>query len=249
MLIQKEMKMADVIHHDHFLIPVINRFGIHLGFGDKTIEELCRENNVNTVFFLTILNAYHDHEYFPRKHLQSFPAHLLVNYLVKSHQYYLEIKVPEIEKLIDELPEETDLDKETLRLLQNFFLEYKQELINHIQREEERVYPYILELEKAVSSGNVPDSVFRQMNDYPITEYEAEHKNVEEKLLDLKNIIIKYLPDTNNDKPFFMILKELFALENDLNDHARIEDLILVPKVETMETALKSKNKENDTQA
>ncbi len=243
MLIQKEMKMADVIHHDHFLIPVINRFDIHLGFGDKTIDDLCRENNVNTVFFLTILNAYHDHEYFPKKHLQSFPASLLVTYLIRSHKYYLEVKVPEIEKLINNLSDETGMEEETLTLLKNFFSEYKQELIHHIQREEDRVYPYIVELEKAVNSGIIPDSVTRQMNDYPITDYEAEHENVEEKLFDLKNIIIKYLPDTKDDKPFFKILKELFALENDLNDHARIEDLILVPKVEAMEKTLKSKTK------
>ncbi|NOX84569.1 MAG: hypothetical protein GXO86_01170 [Chlorobi bacterium] len=240
MLIQKEMKLADVIHHDHFLIPVINRFGIHLGFGDKTIDELCRENDINTIFFLTILNAYHDHEYFPKKHLQSFPASLLVNYLLKSHQYYLDEKVPEIEKLIVSLPDETDMDNGTLTLLENFFSEYKQELINHIRREEDLVYPYIVEMEKAVSSGVIPDSVFKQMADYSITDYEAEHENVEEKLFDLKNIIIKYLPETKDDRPFFKILKELFALENDLNDHSRIEDLILVPKVEAMERKLKS---------
>ncbi len=240
MLIQKEMKLAEVIHHDHFLIPVINRFGIHLGFGNKTIDELCRENDLNTEFFLTILNAYHDHQYFPKKHLQSFPASLLVSYLIRSHQYYLEEKVPEIEKLINNLSEETEMDSETLELLKNFFSEYKHELVNHIRREEDRVYPYIVELETAVSSGTVPKNVSRQMADYPITDYEAEHENVEEKLFDLKNIIIKYLPETKDDKPFFRVLKELFALENDLNDHSRIEDMILVPKVEAMEYSLKT---------
>ncbi len=41
MRIEKDMKLADVIHHDFSLIPVINRFGIQLGFGDSTIEEIC----------------------------------------------------------------------------------------------------------------------------------------------------------------------------------------------------------------
>jgi len=234
------MKLADVIHHDHFLIPVINRFGIRLGFGDKTIDDLCRQNNINTGFFLTILNAYHDHRYFPKKHLQSFPASLLVNYLKQAHKYYLDEKIPEIENLIDELQQGTGLDKGTCRLLKNFYAEYRQELINHIQREEEIVYPYVVNLERALESGNIPETVTAQMNDYPITDYEAEHENVEEKLFDLKNIIIKYLPETRDDKPFFRILKELFALENDLNDHSRIEDLILVPKVEAMEHTLKT---------
>ena len=67
MLIQKEMKLADVIHHDHNLVPVINRFGIRLGFGEKTIEELADEYEINADFFLVILNAYHDPQYFPEE--------------------------------------------------------------------------------------------------------------------------------------------------------------------------------------
>ena len=51
MLIQKEMKLADVIHHDHNMVPVINRFDTHLGFGEKTIDELCIEKTINTEFF------------------------------------------------------------------------------------------------------------------------------------------------------------------------------------------------------
>ena len=78
------------------------------------------------------------------------------------------------------------------------------------------------------------------MKEYSINDYEKDHDNVEEKLYDLKNIIIKYLPSSQNDKQYFNLLKELFLLENDLNEHSRIEDLILVPKVEAMEFTIKS---------
>ena len=240
MLIEKDMKLADVIHHDHNLVPVINRFGIHLGFGDKTIETLCKINNVNQEFFLTILNAYHDHQYFPRKHLQSFPAALLIDYLKRSHRYYIDEKIPEIELFIEKLGKENDLDTETFTLLKNFFSEYKQELFNHINKEESTVYPYVKKLENAIDSGLISKELLEEMKTYSITDYEKEHDDVEEKLFDLKNIIIKYLPNSENDKLYFNLLKELFELENDLNDHSRIEDLILVPKVEAMEYSLRS---------
>ncbi len=73
------------------------------------------------------------------------------------------------------------------------------------------------------------------VKEYSITLYEKEHDDVEEKLNDLKNIIIKYLPTVKDQKNRFLLLKELSALENDLADHARIEDLILIPKVEILE--------------
>lgn len=240
MLIQKEMKLADVIHHDHSLVAVINRFGVYLGFGDKKIEAICMENNINTGFFLTILNAFHDPQYFPKKHLQSFPASMLIDYLRKTHRYYLDEKIPEIELLISELIKINEESNEAFVLLKNFFLEYKNELSNHIYREEQRVYPYVLELEKAVDSEKIPDKLTAEMAMYSITDYEAEHENVEEKLYDLKNIIIKYLPATAGKRIVNSILHEIFLLESDLKDHARIEDLILVPKVESMEYTIKN---------
>lgn len=240
MLIQKEMKLADVIHHDYNLIPVINRFGIHLGFGDKTIEELCEERTVSIEFFLTILNAFHDRQFFPKKHLQSFPANQLIGYLKKSHQYYLEEKVPEIERSIDQLKNNSDLSSETFHLLKNFFEEYQKELSNHIKNEEERVYPFVQKLEDAINSGEISQALIKEMEEYSITDYEADHDDVEAKLYDLKNIIIKYLPSSENDKHYFNVLKELFMLESDLNEHSRIEDMILVPKVEAMEFTIKT---------
>lgn len=235
MRIEKDMKLADVIHHDFSLILVINRFGIHLGFGDGTIDEICNEKGVNSEFFLTILNTYHDPQYFPKKHLQSFHSKTLIEYLRSAHQFYLEQKIPEIKNLIFKLTEESDQHKDRYKLALNFFKEYQEELSRHIDREEKLVYPYIYELENAIEGGKAPEELIHHMDTYSIMDYEDEHDNVEEKLFDLKNLIIKYLPATKNDSISYRILMELFDLEKDLREHARIEDIILVPKVEAME--------------
>jgi len=235
MLLEKDMKLADVIHHDYNLIPVISRFGIMLGFGDGSIENICNEKQINTDFFLTILNAFHDPQYLDKDYLQSFSATLLIEYLQKTHNYYLQNKIPEIEDLIKEMESESEIDSISYKLLQKFFEGYKKELVKHIEREEQRVYPYVIDLENALKNKDISPSILSQIKEYSITSYEAEHENVEEKLMDLKNIIIKYLPCSKYQQSRYSLLKELTVLEKDLNDHARIEDLILVPKVELLE--------------
>ena len=235
MLIEKDMKLADVLHHDHNLIPVISRFGIKLGFGENTIEEICATQQLDTDFLLTILNTFHDPRYFADRHLKSFPVGLLISYLKETHKNYLNERLPYIALLINRLTETSSNHKSAYQLLMNFFVEYKKELTKHIEREEKVVYPYVLQLEAAIVSGTTSDELLKQVNTYSITDYEAEHENVEEKLFDLKNIILKYLPPTTDQNLCFTILHELFILEKDLNEHARIEDTILVPKVEEME--------------
>jgi regulator of cell morphogenesis and NO signaling len=160
--------------------------------------------------------------------------------------YYLDEKVPEIESYIDDLKANKDLDTETYLLLKNFFGQYKQELTHHIEREENEVYPYVNKLEGFIRKGTVEQAFLESMEEYSIHDYEEDHDDVETKLYDLKNIIIKYLPPTGNDRSYFQVLRELFALENDLNDHSRIEDLILVPKVEAMEYTIKNMQTDND---
>jgi len=88
---------------------------------------------------------------------------------------------------------------------------------------------------KAIETGKVTNELLSQMESYSINDYEDEHDNVEEKLFDLKNLIIKYLPALENNSTSYKILLELFDLEKDLREHARIEDMILVPKVGAME--------------
>ena len=170
--------------------------------------------------------------------MQSFPASTLIEYLRKAHQYYLEQKIPEIKELIFKLTEESDENKDTYQLALNFFEEYQDEFISHLSREEKFVYPYVMELEKTIEIGKVSNELLGQMESYSINDYEDEHDNVEEKLFDLKNLIIKYLPALENNLTSYKILLELFDLEKDLREHARIEDMILVPKVEAMEFAI-----------
>ena len=239
MLIHENMKMAEVVLHDHTLVPIINRFGIHLGFGDRSIAEVCRRHQLNTDFFVTILNAFHDPGYFPQKRLRNFPAALIIDYLQRAHRYFLEDKLPEIFDLIQEMIRLYPLEPSVSELITGFFSGYAAELTKHISREEEKVYPYVLQLEKALEENRFDAPLYRRVLEYPIAEYEAEHENVEEKLLDMKNILIKYLPEPQDDRPGYRVLRELFALEKELNEHARIEDLILVPKVKLLEERLK----------
>jgi regulator of cell morphogenesis and NO signaling len=241
MLITKNIKMADVIHMNYFTLSVLNRFGIALGFGDKTVNEVCVKANVDVDFFLEIANTFVDKDYFPKKHLQTFSVKLITDYLRKTHYDYHQIKVPEIESLIEEMVKSCYTEKETLVLLKKFFNDYKQELLNHTHREETIVFPYAIAIEEAYNSESLNNSVFDLMETYSIAIFQNEHENIEEKLFDLKNIIIKYLPQPNNSENCHKLLYELFSLEQDLTDHSRIEDKVLVPKVREMENIITKK--------
>jgi len=213
-LFDKNTKMTDLVHRNYLLLPVLNRFGIRLGFQGKTIDDICRQEN----------------------ELQSFSSILIVDYLRKSHSEFRKVSLPKIESLLNKFVKNSKSDD--LKIIQSFYIKYKEEFLEHIMEEDENVFPYALELQKAYDLKTQP--IPKKLLDYSIHSFEKEHSNLDEKLFDLKNIIIKYLEPNYNDKDCNEFLFELFQFERDLKDHARIEDKILTQKVMGIENELKN---------
>ena len=225
-LFKSNDKLFDLINANHYLLPVFNRFGIRPGFKDKTVAEVCEEKQINKDFFLALINTYNNPEYFPESELLSFSPVLIVDYLKKTHEYYLSYLLPKLEQLLDKIISGSQGGKQDLKMIISFYEKYKNELMLHIQDEEENVFPLVIRFIHNIKNGN--------LEMLPIS-FEKEHSNVEMKLSDLKNLIIKYLKPDYDDNDFNEFLSTLFLFEKDIIDHARIEDKILVPQIVEIE--------------
>ena len=186
MLFSENMKLADLISANHNLILMLPRFGIPLGFGERSVARVCAAYDVPVDFFLLVCNVYTFDAYLPnRETLQSIDMRLLVPYLHASHQYYLR-HLPYLGRLLDGMA--SKVDKRYGNMLRYFFAGYKNEVEEHFDYEEQVVFPYIERLRIASENGEtLPES-------YHIHDYAEAHDNIEDKLNDLTQIIFKYLP-------------------------------------------------------
>ena len=241
MLITTKTKLADAICNNYLLIPLINRFGIRLGFGDKDINTICKEHGIDADFLTAILNTFTFESYFSESKLRSFPISQWVDYLRKTHVYYREVQLPIIENHLSLLKKSiADDDSKNLELIGKFFANYKQELLAHLAREDEETFPYIEKLLELKDRPNSKEIYEKWSKQYSIKVFEREHDNVDEKLFDLKNILIKYFSGNYNQSLCNTVITELSRLENDLKDHTRLENKILIPMVEELEKTIKS---------
>lgn len=222
---KSNMKVAHLIATDNRLLSILQRLGIRLGFGEATVEELCTRYGISTSLFIEICNMYTFRCYNPIIGLLSEnDIKSITTYLRASHKFYNEICFPEIHDKIHKLVKE--LDDVSRRLIDKFYDDYDNEVNSHFKYEEEVVFPYI---EAVISnrSGNA--------GAYRISKFEKSHSNINEKLNDLKNIIIKYLPEDVAMTLRYEILNDIYALESDLHRHALIENKLLIPLVEKTE--------------
>lgn len=223
LLFTAKMKLADILIDHPRLIIMLSRFGIELGFGDKNVEEVCKMHKVSTDFFLILCNVYTFQDYLPSKsELKQINMNEMISYLLASHDYYLNNQLVNIELNMNEITKSCNPSNGDI--LKRFFSEYKIEVIKHFKYEEEIVFPYIKDLLNGKKSSA-----------YNIHQFEENHSNIEDKLTDLINIILKYLPNGFAQKERVSVLSSLFILSEDLTKHSLIEDKILAPYVETLE--------------
>jgi regulator of cell morphogenesis and NO signaling len=239
MLFTKTSKLAEIVHQNYLLIPIISRFGIKFGFGDKNVEQVCKQYQIHTDFFIEIINTFNDKEYTPSKKLRELPLNITVNYLLKSHKYFNQVKLPIIENLIHQLKWENADNKNNKLILDKFFNEYRNEVIEHTSNEEKEVYPFILEIEKNFHKTRADEQFLNVLSKKSIRKYADTHDELNSALLDLKNIIIKYLPPADNNEITNQILQEIFGLEKDMEDHTKLEDTVVVPAAVMMEKELR----------
>ncbi len=221
----ENMKMADLVCRNNKLLSLLSRFEINLGFGDKSVREVCDMYNVNIRFFLLICNVYCEEDFTPHtEDIRCVDIDSMIKYLLTSHNYYLNERIPHIEEHFDRIIEACP--PKYAVPLKRFFDEYKNEVATHFEYEETVVFPYLRALGDKTSEAS----------GYDIGEFKGNHgSNVEDKLNDLLNILVKYLPADVFPKERIEISMDIIELSADIVSHAMIEDRILIPFVEHLE--------------
>lgn len=218
-------KMITLIRDNYDLLQMLGSFGISLGFGDKTVQEICDDNDVDAYTFLAvvnfIINGYGEYE---EDELLSVPT--LMRYLDASHKYYLDFQLPFIRReLEDSLNEGNSLAK----LIMRFYDEYAHEIRRHMMYEQKTLFPYV----QALIDGKSP-------SEYSIETFSRHHKEADKKLRELKLLIIKYLPgDGLHNNKLTATLHDIYDNEEWLRQHSMVEDHIFVPAIRRLERIAK----------
>jgi regulator of cell morphogenesis and NO signaling len=222
-LFSEKMKLADLISANHSLILILPRFGIPLGFGDRSVADVCARHDIPADFFLLICNVYSFKAYVPdEKTVVAMDMRRLIPYLTASHDFYLNKRLPHIEQHLNRIADH--IDEKYGSVLKRFFAGYRNEVAEHFRYEEKMVFPYI---EALVSGGK--HGVYR------IRDFEKAHRDIEDTLNDLMQIIFKYLPGNGSQEDSISVVFDIFQLSSDLNKHALIEEKVLVPYVKLIE--------------
>lgn len=219
-------KMIDLISDNYSMLQGLGAFGIRLGFGDKTVEEVCREQGVDCYTFVTVVN-FLINGFTPKETDDKISASTLLTYLRASHNYFLDFQLPTIRR---KLEESLCGGNNLVPLIIRLYDEYAHDIHLHMKYEEKTLFPYV----EALLRGE-------QMQNYNIDIFSKHHGDTTSKLQELKSIIIKYLPyDGQSNNMLTSSLYDLYNNEEWLSNHSNVEDEIFIPAIRVLERKIKN---------
>lgn len=214
-------KIISIIQDDYSILQVIGSFGINMGFGDKTVREVCVEQGVDTYTFITVVN-FCINGYKNRDSIERLSVKTLIHYLRAAHNYFNDFELPYIRR---ELSESLDTNDNLAKLILKLYDNYAHSIKAHMQYEEKTVFPFVEKLLQGKTS-----------NHSPIETFSKHHSQTDDKLNELKNIIIKYLPaDKLRNNKLSATLYDIYNTERWLYLHVEVEEEIFIPAIKLLE--------------
>lgn len=213
--------MISIIRDDYSILQVMGSFGIKMGFGDKTVSEVCDEQGVDTFTFLAVVNfcvnGYRDNSTIGKLSVET-----LLHYLRAAHHYFVDFELPYIRR---ELTEALDQNDNLALLILKLFDNYADTLKSHMQYEEKTVFPFVEKL----LDGKVS-------HHSPVETYSKHHGKSDQQMTELKNIIIKYLPDDRlRNNRLIATLYDIYNTEHLLALHVEVEEELFMPTINMLE--------------
>ncbi len=217
-------KLSYVIANDYRLLQVMSRFGISLGFGEKSIKEVCLQCGVDPKTFVFVLNYIKDGAENRHQRVDGLSVASLLNYLKQTHTYFLQFLLPNIRfHLLNAI--DCTVQNEIPFLLLKFFDEYVEEVRKHMEYEEATAFAFVERLLDGVlpHTGEQPHLISKH------------HESIEVKLKELKSIFMQYYPQKENNNKLNAVIVSIYQAEEELSIHCLVEDNIFTPAVKKLE--------------
>ena len=151
-----------------------------------------------------------------------------IDYIINNHHTYAKETIPELEGLIDHLVIAHASTHPQLPMISERFAEFKTELLDHLNDEEQVVFPSFKKLEALLDKEKSEES--KELDD-SISWMEEDHILTGSSLKSMSNFCNNYVAPADSSPGFKILFEELKKFELDMHFHMHLENNILFTKV------------------
>jgi len=236
----KYARIGDLVDQNNVRAYVLYYFGIKFyEYSEQTLDEVCCAKGLKVEHIIRELEFPGENFKEADLPLISYPIDLIIESLKHAHFLFVKHKLPYISRLVESFKanhEAYSAVEKDLKVLLPLFVE---DFIHHIYEEEDTLFTYIKELERAVHGHYNPSKLFYKMESNSLQRFAIEHEAHDDEMEGIRRITKDY--QLTKDAPLHVkvIYCELARFEKSLQTHASIENEILFPKAMALENRVK----------
>ena len=229
--------IGELLEQNHALAAVMHWYGIDaLSYLSFTLDEVCKIKNIDTRNLELELFSYENRNQVQFEKLKHYAPSDLCKYLLNNHHNYAQRLLPVIDHHINQTCLQLHHHYPQLRLLANIFETFKSDFLKHINYENEKVFPYIKNLEKY--TVNFHNSLLIKLKNFSIQDFIFKHHHDDDEMHNIRKLLKNYHYDLRDALPYRILMNELRAFEADLKVHSKIEEELLIPMALRLEKKL-----------
>jgi len=162
----------------------------------------------------------------------------LTRHIRERHHRYVREGIARVQPLLDKVEAKHGKNHSEIADIRRLFTEVGREMIVHMQKEEQILFPYIDALEKAaIAHGSVEPPFFQTVRN-PIHAMMKEHDAAGELVKQIRKASLEYTAPADACTSYKALYQDLREFEADLHQHVHLENNILFPRAVEMETAV-----------
>lgn len=238
MTISSTMKVRDVVLELPQATRVFEKLKIdYCCGGDTPLGEACATAGVEVANLERMLEEVGQAEVQGKGSLDSQKATLteLIGHILDKHHVYTKEEMARLEPLIEKVISAHGENHPELRGVGGLFQQLCADLRPHMLKEEQILFPYILEMERsAVENRPAPFPPFGTVRN-PVRMMMMEHDTVGDILRELRALSLNYAIPPDGCISYQTLYQALEAFEQDLHQHIHLENNILFPRAIEME--------------
>lgn len=205
--------------------------------GGKSLDEACLHAGVSSDEILNRLRENSRNITPEDQNWIAMPLSHLTRHIREKHHQYVREAIRRAQPLLGKVISKHGTNHPELGEIGRLFNEVSREMIMHIQKEEQILFPYIDALEGAASTHEPVEPPFFQTVRNPIHTMMKEHDVAGELVKQIRRLTSDYTAPAGACTSFKAVYEALREFEVDLHQHVHLENNVLFPRAVEMERA------------
>jgi regulator of cell morphogenesis and NO signaling len=232
----EELTVGEIVTEDYRAAGVFKKYGLDFCCGGKKkLSDACERKGLDLDVLLAEIDNLSQKETEGHNYKEWSPS-FLVDYIINNHHHFVRTKLPEIKAYANKVAKVHGKTYPVLNEMLGTFMILKDEMLSHLDAEEQILFPYIKKMENATLEGTVtPNKTNSGTAAQAIDMMEQEHDEAGKLMAQLEEMSDGFTPPQDACATFRVYFQNLEGFRDDLHKHVHLENNILFPKALEME--------------